>query len=68
MLPTIPPATLTTQGTAEYFGCSVSHVRGLIRERMLPVVRLGRRVLVRLADADALLEQLAKQSVEPPGA
>lgn len=66
MLPALPPATLTTKLTAEYLGVSESTVRGLIRDLKLPRVKLGRRVLVRRIDADALLAKLAAASISTP--
>lgn len=59
----LPPAVFSLPGTADYFACSVSHVRDLIREKQLPVVRMGRRVVVRRADADLFLQRQAEASV-----
>lgn len=67
MLPVLPPAVFSLPGTADYFACSVSHVRDLIREKQLPVVRMGRRVVVRRVDADLFLQRQAEASVAGSG-
>ena len=64
MVPTDLPAVLTLDETARYLRCSKSLVSKLARARIrgverLPVVRLGRRIIVR---REALLEWLSQQS------
>lgn len=51
----IQPVTTDVIGAAEYLNLSKSTVRRMIDAGELPVVRFGRRVVIRLADLDALL-------------
>ncbi len=63
-----PPAGHFTINTlAEFYLCSPSTIRGLIRERQIPHVAFGRRIIVRREDALAFLERRAAESVKGTG-
>ena len=53
---------------ATYIGMSPRYVRGLITRGDLPVVRIGRRVLLDVRDLDALVDKLKAESTNEPNA
>jgi excisionase family DNA binding protein len=63
MTAALPRGVLSIAETAEHFACSVSTVRGLIRDRQIPHVAFGRRITIRREDAAAFLERRAAESV-----
>lgn len=53
---TLPaPAATSFVGGSEYTGLSVSTLRRMAKRGELPIVRLGRRVVLRFDDLDVLL-------------
>ncbi len=56
---------LTRREVAKLLKCSVRHVDRMIREEALPVVRIGRRVLVPREELDKWLRQRLTSSSPP---
>jgi excisionase family DNA binding protein len=53
----LAPKALSLSDSARYAGFSKSYIKGLIRDRKLPVVRMGPRAIrVLVSDLDAILE------------
>lgn len=52
-----PPKILNVQEAAEYITCSVRKLRGEIAEGNIKVCRLGSRLIIRLQDLDAYIEE-----------
>lgn len=52
------PRATSVAGAAEYLGISVSAVRGLIRNDVLPARRYGSKTLIEYADLDSLFDAL----------
>lgn len=48
---------LSVSEAADYLGISQTKLRADIQARRIPHVRLGRRLVIRVADLDALLER-----------
>lgn len=55
-VPVIQPALLTVKQAAVYLGRTEQAIQHLIFERLLPVVRVGRRVHLDRRDLDAFIE------------
>ena len=55
---------LDIDAVAEQLGTSVRHLRRLVQERRIPVVRVGRLIRFDPADLDAWLEE-HRSSAEP---
>ena len=53
----VPRRLLDVAGAAEHLTVSEHFVRRLVRERRIPVVKIGRHVRFRLEDLDAFVEQ-----------
>ncbi len=53
--PTLPPVGTSFVGGSEYTGLSVTTLRRMAKRGDLPVSRVGRRVVLRFEDLDALL-------------
>jgi excisionase family DNA binding protein len=49
-------ALLSVADAAKYLGRGQGAVRGMIAKRILPVVRMGGRVMIRREDADRVIE------------
>lgn len=56
-VPVIQPALLTVKEAAVYLGRSEQAIQHLIFEKLLPVVRVGRRVHLDRRDLDAFIEK-----------
>jgi len=54
---TVQPALLSVKDAAVYLGRSEQSVQHLIFEKLIPVVRIGRRVHLHRADLDRFIEQ-----------
>jgi excisionase family DNA binding protein len=50
------PALVSLAGTAHQLSKSVGYIRSLIRDGKLPSVRLGKCVMIRQSDIDAIVE------------
>lgn len=55
--PIVQPALLTVKAAAAYLGRTEQAVQHLIADRVLPVVRYGRRVHLHRPDLDKWIEQ-----------
>lgn len=55
--PGVQPALLTVEEAGTYLGRTAFAVQHLIAERVLPVVRVGRRVHLHRADLDRWIEK-----------
>jgi excisionase family DNA binding protein len=55
--PTIQPVLLTVRESATYLGRSEQSVQHLVFERILPTVRVGRRVHLHRVDLDKWIEK-----------
>lgn len=55
--PELPPIVISVNRAARRMGLGPTKTWEMIRDGELPVVRLGGRTLVRIADIDALLER-----------
>lgn len=51
----INPAALNYQDAASYLGVSATTIRRLVNEDQLRQIRIGRRIVFRVSDLDALL-------------
>lgn len=60
--PTTPPAAMTRRDAARYLGVSVRTLDAIVADGHLPVVRVGRRVLLRRATIDAWLAARERRS------
>jgi excisionase family DNA binding protein len=58
----ITPAVLTVNEGAQYVGCGRSTLYDYISARRLPTIKHGRKTVVRVADLDRLLQELAEES------
>ena len=56
-----PPKLLNVQEAAAYLAISEKKLRRLISDRQVPVVRIGRRIVLRTVDLDRFVESLIRQ-------
>ena len=56
--------TLTTKEVADYLGISTGLVYTLVRERKIPSVKLGRRILFKIDSVDRWLAQQEAAALE----
>ncbi|MDO7485484.1 helix-turn-helix domain-containing protein [Peribacillus frigoritolerans] len=56
--------TLTTKEVADYLGISTGLVYTLVRERKIPSVKLGRRILFKIDSVDRWLAQQESAALE----
>lgn len=52
---------------ARYLNIGLSSIKSLIRGRAFPVVRIGRRVLIRVSDLAAFVDQKATETAPSTG-
>jgi excisionase family DNA binding protein len=62
---TIAPAALSISDAAQYLGIGRTKLYEYINAGTLPVVRFGKRTLVRRVDLDALLTANQHQTLKP---
>lgn len=62
-LPRLERTTLTVVELAEYLGVSKDLVYKLVREKRLPVIRLGTRLLFKRDTIDRFIGELEQQSI-----
>lgn len=56
------PAVLSIEASGRYIGCGRTTMYGYISTGRIPVIRHGRRILLRIADLDRLLDEIASES------
>ena len=60
------PRLLSIEAAAEYLGVPARTLRGLREQRLIPVVRLGKRLYFRVEDLEALVEARLKPAMRGP--